>query len=124
MSPPIETIGRTVTAVLWEKTGSNQYNEPVLTEPVEIMVRWEDRVEQGNDRFGRPVTFVANLVVAQTIPVGSLMTKGSLDDWYVSGSAGDQTKLLEVDQFLEIDDIKGRVVRRVARLCRFRRRPS
>lgn len=121
--PPIERVGRTSTAVLWVKTGTDAFGEPVTAAPREIKVRWEQERKKDYVPSGQPVTYEAELVVAEDIPEGSLLWLGTLSNWYGVGSAGDETNLMEVDKVVKIPDEKGRVYRRTICLRRFQRGP-
>lgn len=123
--PPMETAYRRQTAVLWEWLREDAYNEPVLDEPVEIAVRWKWGRREALSPQGTPIAVDATVVVAQDIAVGSLLYEGTLNEWYGhsgtgSGSAGQDTALMQVVTFSSTPDLKNRNRRRTAGLVYFR----
>lgn len=93
------------TAVLWPAIGYDSYGVVTVDDPVEIACRWitGQQVEDGPDALA---------VVDQAIAVGGRMWLGALADWYGTGSAGDETEVMEVASYKETPDIKDRVSRR------------
>jgi hypothetical protein len=107
-------------AVLWPAEGIDDYGAPKVGEPVELKVRWENRRTETTDAQGNVIALDATVVVDREIAAGSKMWKGTWDDWYGVGSAGSDVGLCEVVMSPEVPDIKGRNVRRVVGLRRFR----
>lgn len=122
--PPIETFHRHQRAVLWPIEGRDDYGDPVVGEPVEIMVRWEDRPRDSVQQQTASVEFDATVVVDRVIAVGSQLWLGSIEFWYGTGSAEDDTGLTEVTEYNETPDLKGRNIRRVVRVRRFKNQPG
>lgn len=118
--PALETMDRHQTAVLWEMIGVDANNETVVGEPSEIQVRWVDRPSQVSGAEGHPTTVDATAVVAQDIPIGSLMWLGTLEDFYGVGSAGDDAAIMEVVSAPVASDLKNRVYRRTVGLRYYR----
>lgn len=121
--PAIETAYRRQKAVLWPWSGYDSYAEPLRGEPVEIDVRWLNKSREVPGPQGSPITVDATAVVDREIVVGSLMWLGELADWYGTGSAGDDTALMEVVAYGEVPDLKGRDIRRTVGLVYFRDTP-
>lgn len=120
MPEPIETEGRTETAVLWAATGFDRQGEVTVGSPVEICVRWEQVRMVVQDPIQDTVVIEAMVKVDRVIKERSRMWLGELDDWYGSGSSGQDNGLMEVVGINYIRDAKGRVVAREAMLKRFR----
>jgi hypothetical protein len=122
--PPLEQTGLKAYAVVWDKTGINQFGEPIHAEPRQIRVRWEETTRQGINRFGQPVSFSARVLVSEDIPVGALLWQGKLIDWTTTASLADETDLHEVDSRVVVPDDKQRYVLRELFLIRFKQRPN
>jgi hypothetical protein len=122
--PTIEAFDRYQTAVLWVKTGVDRYGAPVVSEPIEVRVRWNTKRTEGTDALGNPIALDAQVVVDRVIPVDSQMWLGSLSHWYGTGSAGQDDEVMFVRTFDRVLDVKGRVARMQVGLSRFRDAPS
>lgn len=123
--PPIEEAYLTDLAVLWRKEGQDSNNEPEFAEPEEIDVRWIEKATETFDAQGNKIVTEITVIVAETdtIPIGSLIWLGCLEEWYEEGSSGFDTELMEVVVRKTTKDLKGREVRRSLGLNRFRGRP-
>lgn len=133
--PPIETFERHDAALMWPVRGKDPYGEVIVDDtPVELMVRWETGQagfystggrREVLDRHASNVAADAIIVVDRHVEVGSLMWKGSLEEWLGngtgSGSAQEENDLLQVVIFTEIPDLKGQHVRRIATCMKFRK---
>lgn len=118
--PSPERSHRRQDAVLWTLASHDEEGENTVNSPVELRVRWEEVFEEVLNRKGDPVALDAKVMVDREIEIGSLMYKGTLDDWYGVGSAGDEIKLMEVITYTDLKDIKGRVSYRSVGLCKYR----
>lgn len=117
--PPPETFCRHQKAVLWARTGTDDYGQPIVAAPVEIDVRWDGPTRREVlDAQGNTIAIDAEVSCIQTIKVGSVMWLGKLTDWYGTGSAGTEVGLMEVKLYREVPDIKGREIRRTVSLMR------
>jgi hypothetical protein len=106
--PSIETFHRHDDAVLWPFSGYDDQGKPTVGSPVEIKVRWiEGRKDMANPA-GDAVVVSARAVVDRVVAIHSHMWLGTLDEWYGSGSAGDDIGLMEVVARGNIPDLKGR----------------
>lgn len=114
--PSMETAFRRQFAVLWPKDGYDGHGEPTVGEPVELRVRWNNKQRLAYDAQGNPVAVDAVVIVDQEIEVGSSMWEGQLADWYGTGSAGDDSGVMEVVTYNETPDIKNRFKRRTVGL--------
>lgn len=132
--PPIETFHRHDAALLWPVVGRDAYGEPLRQEtPDEIMTRWEighagfystgGRKEVLDPRT-QSTSEEAIVVVDRYVEVGSLIWKGTLEEWLGngtgSGSAAEDNNLLQVVIYSEIPDLKGRNIRRICTCMKFR----
>lgn len=107
--PAIELSNRRQTAVVWLTPigGSfNAYGESQIGEASEILVRWEDEKSEVGKK--------ATVYVSQEIPEGSVMWKGRLNQ--LPASPEKPKNLMQVVQYNEIPDVKGRSIQRVVRL--------
>ncbi len=118
--PAQETTHRFQKAVLWPFASYNRYAEVLVGAPDEIDVRWENTRHEAKDSKGNTVFIEAVVHVNQIIVIYSRMWLGELEDWYGVGSAGDDTNLMEVVIYRETPDIKGRAIRRIAELVRYK----
>lgn len=133
--PPPELINRYQKALLWQPTGSlDNYAQPVLGEPVEVVVRWNRVRTKAVQPNGELINLDATVVLNRTVAIDSLMwlaplqgknTPTALDQWYGwsgSGSAASDTELMVVKTYNETVDLKNRVAARTAGLMRFKTR--
>jgi hypothetical protein len=118
--PLLERMDRYEKAVLWSRTGVDRYNEPVLSTPVEVMVRWVPTNKEAVTPQGETVGLDANVVVDLDVAFGSHLWRGSLDDWYGTGSGDVGGDVMEVKTISSADDIKGRSTRRTLGLSRYK----
>lgn len=118
--PPPEHSHLHQRAMLWRFSHFDEHSRPVVdTTPEEICVRWDDVITQVRDPNGNEVTSDASVVVLCPVEPGSVMWKGSAEEWYGTGSGGDadvSLGLKEVIRAPETYNIKGRVVFRTASL--------
>lgn len=121
--PAPETAYLTQAAVLWPIEGYDAYGKPkVSDEAVELEVRWETRRTQARDALGNPIMLDAMAIVDRVIAVGSIMALGELEDWGLvgTGNASETGELMEVVNYMEVPDIKGRFSYREVGLKRWR----
>lgn len=102
--------------MLWERTGYDRYGDPVVADPVELRVRWEEKQDEYVDDKGTSRSIDAVVTVRRYLPVNSLMWEGRL----VSYSEAQVNTRLEVTYCEKIPDLKGRVTGYWAGLTRFR----
>ncbi len=122
--PPLEEDYLFQDAVVWRRTGTDPYGEPLVADPEEIIVRWEEGTGEVRTAAGQTVTFDTKAWVEEDIPIGSTMWEGKLVDWYGTGSGGTDSELMQVVKMTRIPDDKGRNTRRCAHLKRFRHDPA
>lgn len=115
--PPLEVDDLCQNAVLWERTGYNDYGHPLLADPVDVRVRWEFKRKEAVSRQGSPIAIEAVVVVNRTIPVDSLMWLGTVAQWAAAGSTGE---LMLVESYEEIPDEKARIIRRTLGLVGYK----
>ena len=111
--PPIEEDELDQTALLWERIGTNDNGEPLLSLlPQEIDVRWENQFG-GLGAISDESKYDVRIVVDRDIPKGSILRLGDLSDWQGTGSALDEQDLVEVVFSFKVPDLKAREYRRV-----------
>ncbi len=120
--PPPELSGRLQDAVLWESQGrQGHYGEHKVRPPVQILVRWQDGRSEAVDPDGNKIGLDATVVAPDCeIPIGSIMWKGCLADWYGTGSGASELDMMEVRTRSTAPDIKNRFSFRTLGLARFR----
>lgn len=117
---PQETAFLTSYAVMWEKTGEDDYNNIEVASPVEIRCRWEIDRRETKDAKGNTVTLSAVAFVDREIPINSILWNGRLSDLTGTGtSANPNDDLHQVVNNDTIPDIKGRAVQRTVEMMRY-----
>jgi hypothetical protein len=118
--PPMETRRRHQKAVLWAAAEKTEFGRRQVYPPVELDVRWQNKDDTTTRADGATVRVDAQVVVDREIEPDSIMWLGELEDWYGTGSAGDDSGLMVVVSFSNIPNTKGRRSRLVCKLQRFR----
>lgn len=118
--PAQETTYRFETAVLWEFSGYDRNGQPAVDSPSELIVRWVDTEQQVRDSKGNDVTIVAEVHTNTPVAVGSRMWRGSLEDWYGAGSAGQDTGVMQVISYKDTPDVKARARYKAVSLARYK----
>lgn len=120
--PQLDAWSRRHKALVWNATG--QYGadgRPTHGEPAEIRVRWDDTARVVRGPNGQPLPVDGTAVLGQAVALHSLLwlaldqspySETAMDQWYVSGSAG-QPGLVEVVADNGGLDLKSRQTRRV-----------
>ena len=110
--PPMEEANLTDYAVLWEITEfSDQFGNPVVSNPVEIACRWEDGFQQIEGPDSQILSIEATVAVLINIPIGSILWKGKLEDL-----PHPINSLKKVVMYDSASDLKGRVACRYVML--------
>jgi hypothetical protein len=124
--PSLEASDRPSYAVLWAALGtSDDRGEPLTDEPREIRVRWEDVNKAAVDARGANIGLDAEVTVNEDVPLDSELWHGKLETWYgADGSAGDDNNVMYVRVSRKVPDVKGRNVRYVLGLSKFRNAPG
>jgi hypothetical protein len=107
-------------ALLWAKTSSDRYGDPVTSEPVELLVSWGQRRAIMRRPDGSKVAVDAQVAVDREVEVGSKMWLGALSDWLGTGSAGIDDEVMLVVAYEATDDLKSRDTRYVVGLARYK----
>lgn len=119
--PPLEHAGMVNRAVLWSFVRADGDGFPLVSAPVEVRCRWEERNIEMTDPDGNRIQVDVVLAVPRQIAVNSLMWAGELDDLpVVDGTPTPSTDLYEVVARDRGDDLKGRVRRWEFGLRRFK----
>lgn len=77
--PPLEQMDRYDTVVVWPKTGSDRYDDPVLGTAVEVLVRFNRKRRDVLRPDGTVLTLDGDLVADRDLAVGSLLYDGDAD---------------------------------------------
>lgn len=119
--PPLEIMDLYDRAVLLEFRRQDDDGQPVVCGAEEISCRWEKKSGEIIDPKGRITQIDAVAVVDREIPVNSILWEGEIVDWLGTGSSGGpEPEMMRVVGIGEIPDLKGRSMRRVLNLQRFR----
>lgn len=115
--PPLESLDRHQYALLWEKVPKTEvqydnYGEPIVRDPIQILVRWNDGRNETVDQQGATIAYDATVVVDRDIPIGSMMWLGRKQDYRIT-----DTKL-QVIHVSTTPDLKNRNYRREVFLSR------
>ena len=103
--PSVESASRNQSAVLWAKSSLDNFGKPTVDSPLEIYVRWEEKLKESIDSQANAIAVDATVWVAQEITVGSIMWLGTLAEW----NASEKTNLKQVVGYRSIPNIKGRL---------------
>lgn len=115
--PSVETSDLVQTAVLWELSSKDNYNRPVVGVGEDIPVRWLKNRGESKSSEGDAQSKTVTVIVCQSIPIGSLLWLGSLND--IVGTALPSTNLYIVTDYSETPDLKGRNFRRSVQAMRY-----
>jgi hypothetical protein len=103
---------------LWEKTGDGEDGEPIVTDPIEIPVKWEDVKREVLLPNGTTIGTDATVFVNRLIPLGSIIWLGKLTD--ITGTDPPTSPTYQVVARDVVPDIKGRASDRTVGVIRFR----
>lgn len=118
--PAPEQNDRCQKALLFEVVGVDEFNEPLISDPIELDVRWVWKATQMPGPNGNPVRVDSTVILDREVPIGSTMVESTLEDWYGTGSAEGQHTIMEVVAMGITPDIKNRNVRYVGGLAYFK----
>lgn len=122
--PAPEKKDRRQKALWWQKTGVDNYGQPTVAPPVEIMVRWENKRDESISNTGEPIGIDASVQLGQRVYPGDLMWLGALEDWVGTGSNDTGNEIMQVDSYDEVPNIKARKdPLRIAKLVLFKSTP-
>ena len=117
--PPIEIQNLNQKAVLWMSSGVDNYGKFVVTNPVEIACRWEEKRHQSMASDNTVIAADSTVYVDRLIKQGSILWKGTLKEWVNLLTTTAPRWLKEVTAYNEIPDIKGRKVQRTVTLAHY-----
>ena len=104
-------------AVIWPaSTTKDDYGEYVLGSPVEIRVRWVERRHQVPSLSSEPVMADVQLHTDYDVTNGSVLWLGRLEDYYGTGSSGDESITCVAVGRNVVPDIKARATLRYSSL--------
>ena len=108
-------------AVLWPAGGIDAYGEVLRSSPpVEIDVRWVLSREKYQDAQGNTVMLDGYVAVDRKIAIDSILWRGRLANWSGTSPLVNADELMQVRTYEEIPDVKGREVRRLVGVVRYR----
>lgn len=87
-------------AVYWAPTGNDGYGAKTYAAPVEIKVRWHDKLQVVTDTYGKEVISKAEALVTQDLAVEGLLWLGEL------ATMPTETKGMEIVSVAKIPMIK------------------
>lgn len=106
---------------MWPFSSRDRRGEPVVGEPVAMVVRWVIDREQVTDAEGNTIALDGTLVVDREVATDSIFWLGDYED--LSGTGfGDETEreLWRAVRFRKIPDVKGRKFLKIVDVRRFR----
>jgi DNA-binding transcriptional LysR family regulator len=107
--------------VVWPPSVTyDEYGRLLRTAATEILARWEDTNEEVTGAGGEAIGLEAKITVAVAVSIGSIVWKGSIEDFNEAEEAGTTLELYEAKTLERIPDLKGRGVSRVLGLTRHR----
>lgn len=118
--PAFETMDLVHDAVLWSKTGSDDYNVSLFSTADDIKCRWVNKRREITDAKGNVIATDAQITTCEALKVGDVVWKGCIND--ISGTGSDPAPsggLMQVITHGEASDIKGRNTRREYGLMRY-----
>ncbi len=112
------------TAVYWplaamESAGGDSfdnYGQPLVTDPLEISVRWEDRAEEFLDAKGARVLSNAVVFVSQDVDIGGVLMLGELTDITDADVPKENENAWEIKRFDKIPNLRNTEFLRTAYL--------
>lgn len=132
--PPLEEMDQNQQALLWPiltgRAGRDRFGNPVTGPPEELCVRWVEGQSDALRPDGTPIRIDGKITSSEDITIGSTMWLRPLDSdpqlttlevWYETGSAGEDTGLVVVEALMgRAPDLKGRFYRREYGVVKFR----
>ena len=109
--PALEITGLIDYAVLWAVSSTDGYGQFKVSDPVEIMVRWDGSQVESSDPQNTVLATPSEVLVDRVIAVGSVMWHGRLRDL-----PDTLTGLVVVTGYEAIPDIKNRFTQRTVTL--------
>ena len=96
------------TAVYWPPENTyDSYGKPVPRDPFEILVRWDDVVEEFVDEEGVPQMSKAKLIVDRDLEIGGVLMLGELADIVDYAEPKENPDAWEIKLFSKIANFRG-----------------
>ena len=120
--PPIEYTSRTATIQVWDWLAYDQYGQTkVAAVPVEMKVHLVINRADATDEKGGPITRSLTISgMPRSIEIGSIVWVGEAKDLPVGTNFSATDGLLQVDNYDEVPDLKGRISHRTCKLSRYK----
>lgn len=97
--------------VLWAASGSDEFGQLQITQPVEFSARWELGAILSDSPLASTHRLVGRAFVDRVIPLESIVWKGTLEDYRLLNEPGD---LMQVVDYAEVPNVKAnRILRTV-----------
>lgn len=117
---------RTQKVIVWRKAGTNRYGDPVVGTPGEFTVRWEktrkDMMAPDGTRINVDVVMVYGPDLCD-LAVEDAVWLGGLEDWYGTGSGGQESDVMRVAALDYVPNVRGTAAYREAGLVKHRDTP-
>lgn len=65
-------------AVYWARTGEDKFNKPILTTPIPLKVRWEEKQIESLDANNQVIKTDVVVNTDRLLEIGSIVWKGSI----------------------------------------------
>ena len=105
-------------AVYWPPSSErfDEYGRPIVSDPVQLKVRWEDKAEEFIDAQGTKQVSSAKVIVGEDLEIGGLLMLGTLSDVDSSFPEDPKSKfeVKEIRMFEKIPDLKAKRYLRTA----------
>lgn len=118
--PAFEYLDNVEDAVLWRKTGADEYNVSTFSAAEDIKCAWVNKRREITDARGNVVATDVQLGTCETLAVGDVLWRGCVDD--IAGTGSDPAPeggLMTVVVVNDCKDLKGRITGREYSLMRF-----
>ncbi len=118
--PAQEIAFRRDKVLYWAKATPDRYGQAQVSPPVEVVVRWDDKITLARDAQGNNRTLDAQIVAAREFLPGSLVLHQTESYYLGTGSDVEPLELYEVITYDKTPDIKNRASAYVVGLARYR----
>jgi len=106
-------------AVVWFRVGTDRYAQPMVAQPVQLDVRWNEKLHEVLDAHGNVIQADVEVVLDRPVPVGSMMWNGTLDI-LPADTLTPPSDVRQVIGYNATSDLKGRAIYRTASLMRWK----
>lgn len=93
-------------AVYWAPSGLDRFGQPSFAAPVELTVRWEDRVGEFRDPQGELVSYTTIVYVGQDVLLGGRFLLGDMTSAISASEPSDNVGAQEIKAFSKVPNIR------------------